>query len=1119
MKKVGSSFPPILADFRLNRCTLNELIIICKQLHLHYSGRKSLLIERIQECINTQNVDVSTLFLHCRSQVLPVLANEKTKENKGNSITSSSLPTSVDRDLSLGLRLNEIHGQDVWMHAGRICLCGQQPSLQNHPKSNIQDLIFCQDCKNGFHHSCYGWEDSVKEFFCCWCRMKNIDPFFSMEDIFHCCKLDTPWHNFKIDGRASRQWRAQNKEVFVTCHRVNQRHIFHEWPQALAISVNENKEAEIAIPTWEHKRRDFPFRMTTFLKVGFNRVDITWKNYDTSPGVFVLFTCLCNPVSLDHLVKKVMENGPSELELARNRVMKIVNNPPTDEEVECLEVSRRIKLTCPVIFTRMELPCRGRNCTHLQCYDLNGFLQITRNMRAYKMRWKCPVCSFYVRPKDLIIDKYVLYLLRKTDEMVTTIEIQQDGEFRIVSEQELLEEARRAERERQLAEKSKGGEINLKEEPAESAASHAIEILDLESSEGEEEKSVPLIASPLSVEASLPPPLDSPSLSQNSEPFSSSKKRRTLHATEWPESLSILCEEDALDVISLSDSEEEDIEHTVSLADGKKSDDGRNFPTLESDTLLAKDRPLSSSPILKQTPPMLSIPSNRMPSKNKMDDPFILSKSDRKSNHCTPPLTPSLSIDPLSPSAHTSLGHHRLSLSSSLPIETQRIQETSSLFKSPVSHSSLSLSCTSSESSLFQSSSHSLSQSPYSLPLQSLSFHSSLAQSHPSLAHPSSLSQAHPSSLSQIHPSQFASPKSPFPQSFLPDASNMRKTNTEWPLSMPADNSSAADSSMTTLLSTLFSDHSTPLSQGNAILPYRSSRLAREGGPWRYRLQPRAMEGTCCASTLSSVPYLSNSGTPFASPASATDSGELVLPVGIMEPPLYESNNKLSFHSFESSDAEEDGDFFSLLLVEGTCNGERRSHRTPGWRESFNGSCSGHEAGVLRHTRSTEAMQRLPSLPLTRSFIDDRQLSSSSQGYDEESTAGPLNCPAVDSSQLRHFSSPTERRNRFSMPNLSSVPFSSSCDSTHAGTISSIPPSSPFVLSPLLSLAPMGALRHGDSSSAFNVQTPSIEGNAMLKPAGNNGHVSPYDMSPWASARSDDEAQGEVYLGKKHFSS
>ncbi|KAF4690934.1 hypothetical protein FOZ60_016537 [Perkinsus olseni] len=76
--------------------------------------------------------------------------------------------------------------------------------------------------------------------------------------------------------------------------------------------------------------------------------------------------------------------------------------------------TRVLPLTCPLSMCPMSMPARGKNCTHMQCFDLEMFIGTQPRMSAFNNRWKCGVCSRVVRPEDLVVDGFVLDVIKAT---------------------------------------------------------------------------------------------------------------------------------------------------------------------------------------------------------------------------------------------------------------------------------------------------------------------------------------------------------------------------------------------------------------------------------------------------------------------------------------------------------------------------------------------------------------------------------------------------------------------------------------------------------------------------------------------------------------------------------
>lgn len=57
-------------------------------------------------------------------------------------------------------------------------------------------------------------------------------------------------------------------------------------------------------------------------------------------------------------------------------------------------------LLCPIAKTVIDTPVRGRDCNHLQCFDLRNFLHANNNPSAG--RWRCAVCQSFLCCEDLV---------------------------------------------------------------------------------------------------------------------------------------------------------------------------------------------------------------------------------------------------------------------------------------------------------------------------------------------------------------------------------------------------------------------------------------------------------------------------------------------------------------------------------------------------------------------------------------------------------------------------------------------------------------------------------------------------------------------------------------------
>ncbi|VDP54148.1 unnamed protein product [Schistosoma margrebowiei] len=85
-----------------------------------------------------------------------------------------------------------------------------------------------------------------------------------------------------------------------------------------------------------------------------------------------------------------------------NTVQSLARNENDDDDDDDLVMPNTlpVQLLCPLSKCRIEVPVRGRNCRHVQCYDATTYLIINER----KPTWNCPVCDGKAVYEDLIVD-------------------------------------------------------------------------------------------------------------------------------------------------------------------------------------------------------------------------------------------------------------------------------------------------------------------------------------------------------------------------------------------------------------------------------------------------------------------------------------------------------------------------------------------------------------------------------------------------------------------------------------------------------------------------------------------------------------------------------------------
>jgi hypothetical protein len=94
-------------------------------------------------------------------------------------------------------------------------------------------------------------------------------------------------------------------------------------------------------------------------------------------------------------------------------------------------------LICPVSMQVIKTPVRGKNCNHLNCFDLRTYLQSNSNVSGG--RWRCFVCEDFISLDDLIYDGFIAQVLETFGKNVDTstndkMQLSNDGSWKLLSE-------------------------------------------------------------------------------------------------------------------------------------------------------------------------------------------------------------------------------------------------------------------------------------------------------------------------------------------------------------------------------------------------------------------------------------------------------------------------------------------------------------------------------------------------------------------------------------------------------------------------------------------------------------------------------------------------------------
>lgn len=288
--------------------------------------------------------------------------------------------------------------------------------------------------KTGKHSSSCGASADVetKANACLSHSFTTMDPFNPVEPegILRCQVVKASKVKFQLDAPGVQQWRKQGQNIEMRMCQLKSKgakeQVKQAWPHEMRFVNNGNLVFEVCAPEAGHKRRDVPQVISAGLRSGANLVELTISDDNAQSFAFAIVrTKPCTPQQL------FLEVPSIDKQAGQKRAKELMGSISRgDGEVQCLGTDRT-RLLCPITMVRPDKPARGKQCRHLQCFDLMAFLESNQQMKAINNRWSCPVCSHNLKPNDLCIDLFTADILARTGKDVDEVVIKKDGKWSV----------------------------------------------------------------------------------------------------------------------------------------------------------------------------------------------------------------------------------------------------------------------------------------------------------------------------------------------------------------------------------------------------------------------------------------------------------------------------------------------------------------------------------------------------------------------------------------------------------------------------------------------------------------------------------------------------------------
>ncbi|XP_033978923.1 zinc finger MIZ domain-containing protein 2 isoform X2 [Trematomus bernacchii] len=196
-------------------------------------------------------------------------------------------------------------------------------------------------------------------------------------------------------------------ELQFKCYHHEDRQMNTNWPASVQVSVNATP---LCIERGDNKTSHKPLYLKTVCQPGRNTVQITVTACCCS-HLFVLQ--LVHRPSVRSVLQGLMKKRLLPAEHCITKIKRnfssgtIPGTPGLNGEDGVEQTAIKVSLKCPITFRRIQLPARGHDCRHIQCFDLESYLQLN----CERGTWRCPVCNKSALLEGLEVDQYMLGIL------------------------------------------------------------------------------------------------------------------------------------------------------------------------------------------------------------------------------------------------------------------------------------------------------------------------------------------------------------------------------------------------------------------------------------------------------------------------------------------------------------------------------------------------------------------------------------------------------------------------------------------------------------------------------------------------------------------------------------
>ncbi|KAK4065151.1 transcriptional regulator family: Zinc finger, MIZ-type [Trichoderma aggressivum f. europaeum] len=216
------------------------------------------------------------------------------------------------------------------------------------------------------------------------------------------------------------------------------------WPPHFFASFNDEI---IQVRRRQHFHHDLPIELTDSLVEGKNTIKVNLPYFSQNLKKDIAYFMAVELVTtLNHSsVRDLVISGPhTTVEATKYEISRRLQRLETDEIV--IESDTWIFSVTDIISSKLvDIPVRGRECRHLECFDLQNWLDSRPTKWSQDEGepsivdcWACPLCGMDARPCSLMVDDFLVEIKNKILESgksnVKKIEMRADGTWSPIEE-------------------------------------------------------------------------------------------------------------------------------------------------------------------------------------------------------------------------------------------------------------------------------------------------------------------------------------------------------------------------------------------------------------------------------------------------------------------------------------------------------------------------------------------------------------------------------------------------------------------------------------------------------------------------------------------------------------